>query len=109
VFKAIVLHHHPADADAFDAYFLGVHMPMARTVPGLIRDEVTVLRPTPDGAAPPYHIVTALYYEDYEAFEAWNSSPGGQALAADVHNFPGLVKHPILLVGSIAGASEAHT
>jgi uncharacterized protein (TIGR02118 family) len=102
VFKAVVLHHHPEDAEAFDAYFLGVHMPMAREVPGLIRDEVTILRPGPDGAAPPYHLVTELYYEDFEAFEAWDASPKDQACTADLSNFPGLVKHPVLMVGSVA-------
>ncbi|HTE37197.1 MAG TPA: EthD family reductase, partial [Reyranella sp.] len=38
--KLVVMYSKPADAAAFDAYYFGKHVPLAKTIPGLRSYEV---------------------------------------------------------------------
>jgi uncharacterized protein (TIGR02118 family) len=99
--KLTVLYDHPEDAEAFDAYYLGTHMPLARKVPGLEKDEVTVFGPGPDGTAPPYHLMTELYFADAAAMGAGMGSDEGKAVSADTQNFPPGTKPATIVIGEV--------
>ena len=86
--KIFAMYKHPADAAAFDRYYYGVHVPLAKTVPGLSRYEVT-RGPIGNvgGGATPYHLIAALTFPSHAAIKAALTSPQGQAIAADLGNF----------------------
>lgn len=99
--KLTVLYDHPSDVEAFDAHYLGTHVPLARRVPGLERLEVTLFGPGPDGSAPRYHLMAELCFADAEALSAGLGSPEGKELGADVANFAADVSSTHL-IGSVA-------
>ena len=79
----VVIYRTPKDPAAFDAHYHGVHVPLAKRLPGLQRYEVS--RPpilTPGGDTAPYLIGT-LYFENLDALRRAFATPEGQACAAD--------------------------
>ena len=85
--RILVLYKTPKDPAAFDAYYFGTHIPLAKTIPGLKKYEVNH-GPigTPAGPAP-YHLIATLYFDDMAAIQYAFASPEGQATGADVQNF----------------------
>ena len=53
--KITALYTPPADPDAFDAHYAQVHVPLAGSLPGLVRMETARQVGTPDGSPAPYH------------------------------------------------------
>lgn len=85
--KLVVLYNKPADAAAFDDYYFKKHVPLAKTIPGLRRYEVSNgAVGTPQGPAP-YHLVAILEFDSPAAIGAAFGSKEGQATAADLGNF----------------------
>jgi len=85
--KLIALYKKPTDAAAFDAYYLGTHVPKAKKVPGLKRYEVSAGPVgTPQGASA-YHLVAILGFDSADALQRGMGSPEGQAAAGDLANF----------------------
>lgn len=83
----VVLYNKPADAAAFDSYYFDKHVPLAKTVPGLRRYEVSQgTVGTPAGPSP-YHLVALLTFDSAAAIGAAFASKEGQATAADLKNF----------------------
>jgi uncharacterized protein (TIGR02118 family) len=85
--KLIVTYGKPADPEAFERYYFGVHVPLAKTIPGLRGYEVSrgpVM--TPDGPAEA-HLVATLAFDDLASIQAAFASPEGQAAAGDLANF----------------------
>lgn len=82
------LYKHPADAAAFDRYYYELHVPLAKTIPGLTRYEVTRSAVGKlGGGSTPYHLIAALSFSSLAAIDAALASPQGQAVAADLGNF----------------------
>lgn len=86
--KVYAMYKHPADAAAFDRYYYGVHVPLAKTLPGLTGYEVTrgPIASVGDGSAP-YQLIATLTFSSLVAINAALVSPQGQAVAADLGNF----------------------
>ena len=85
--KLVALYKKPADAAAFDAYYFGTHVPIAKKVPGLRRYEVNagpVAAPQGDS---PYHLAAILSFDSADALQHGLTSPEGQAAAGDLANF----------------------
>lgn len=85
--KVLALYKKPVDAAAFDAYYFGTHVPLAKTIPGLRSYEVStgpVATPAGDAAL---HLVAILGFDSLAAVQAGLTSPEGQATAADLGNF----------------------
>lgn len=98
--KLTVLYDAPTDVEAFDAHYLGTHVPLAQAVPGIEKVEVTRFLPGPDGSAPRFHIMAELYFADADAMGAALATPEGEELGADVANLGGTpATH---LVGTVA-------
>jgi len=79
----MVLYTQPADPDAFDRHFLGTHMPLARSMPGLQRADTGRIASAIDGGEQIYYRVTDLYFADQAAMTAAFGSDEGKATAAD--------------------------
>lgn len=85
--KLIALYKKPADAAAFDAYYVSTHIPLARKISGLRGYRVSsgaVM--TPQGESP-YHLVALLEFDSAAAIAQALGSPEGAATAGDLANF----------------------
>lgn len=85
--QVIALYKKPADVAAFNDYYFGKHVPLAKTIPGLRAYEVNAAPiGTPAGPSP-LHLIATLTFDSMEAIGAAFASKEGQAAAADVGNF----------------------
>lgn len=84
--KLVALYKTPADKEMFDKHYNEVHMPLVAKIPGLIRSEVSKMKALP-GTESGYYIMTEMYYEDMDSFNAAMASPEGKASARDIVNF----------------------
>jgi len=73
--KLTVLYPTPADPRAFDAYYFGTHVPIADTIPGLLRNEVSKVTGTLDGGPIDYYLQAELYFESTDAAMAALAAP----------------------------------
>jgi uncharacterized protein (TIGR02118 family) len=81
-----VCYGHPADPDAFDAYYAATHQPLAAKIPGLLSFTARQCASL-DGSAPPYYLLAELGFASQEALAGGLASAEGQAAGADVANF----------------------
>lgn len=83
----VALYQKPADPQAFDDYYRTTHIPLAKTIPGLRRFEISNgAVATPQGKSP-YHMVALLTFDSLQALEQGLGSAQGQATARDIGNF----------------------
>jgi uncharacterized protein (TIGR02118 family) len=84
--KLVVLYPPQPDMDAFKAYYVSTHLPLARKIPGLkaMRHSFSIETLAGDGH---YACIFEAEFEDGAALGAGMGSPEGQAVAADVPNF----------------------
>lgn len=85
--QLIALYRKPADVAAFDRYYFESHVPLAKTIAGLRRYQVSrgpVMSPTGES---PWHLVATLSFDSMPDLQAALASPQGQATAADLANF----------------------
>jgi uncharacterized protein (TIGR02118 family) len=83
----LALYKKPADAAAFDAYYYGTHVPLAKTLPGLRSYRVST-GPVASGAGDSgLHLVAMLQFDSLDAIQAALTSPEGAATAGDLGNF----------------------
>ena len=81
--RMIAIYKTPKDPEAFDRHYFEVHIPLAKTLPGLIKYDVgkqPILSTT--GHTNVYCIGT-LHFESLDAIKAAFASPQGQACALD--------------------------
>jgi len=85
--RLVVMYKTPKDARAFDKYYFGTHVPIAKKIPGIRKYEVSqgpVLTPAgPCGL----HLIATLHFDDLAAIQRAFASAEGQAAAADVQKF----------------------
>lgn len=83
----VVMYGTPGDAAAFDRYYRETHIPLAKTIPGLRRYEIS-RGPVVTPAGPSkYHLVATLLFDDLAAIQAAFASAEGQKAAADLQVF----------------------
>ncbi len=83
----VVLYKTPKDTAAFDKYYAGTHIPLAKKMPGLRKYQVSKGPvATPAGPSGIYLIAT-LTFDSMAAVQAAFGSNEGKATAADVPNF----------------------
>lgn len=86
--KLLVLYPEPADRDAFLAYYVASHLPLAAKLPGMLAWRYsTQVSAAPDGSPAPYFAVFEAEFPDAATYRAAMGSPEGQAVAADVPNY----------------------
>jgi uncharacterized protein (TIGR02118 family) len=83
----VAIYKKPADPKAFDAYYFSKHIPLAKTIPGLRRFEISDgAVGTPQGEST-YHMLAMLSFDSVEALQQGLASAQGQATAGDLGNF----------------------
>ncbi|MCB9954891.1 MAG: EthD family reductase [Parvularculaceae bacterium] len=92
--KLVVMYPPQPDMDAFKAYYVGTHIPLARKIPGLQALRYSFEVETLAGDAR-YACIFEAEFEDGAALGKGMGSPEGQAVAADVPNF---AKNPPSLI-----------
>jgi uncharacterized protein (TIGR02118 family) len=81
--KLVVLYTQPDDAEAFDRHYLGTHMPLVASIPGLQRAESARLVSALDGGEKTFYRVAELYFADQKALGAAFGTDEGKATATD--------------------------
>jgi uncharacterized protein (TIGR02118 family) len=84
--KLVAMYKTPSDIEMFEKHYFENHMPLVEKIPGLIKSEVSKLKVLP-GTESDYYMMTEMYYEDMDAFNAAMASPEGKASARDLVNF----------------------
>ena len=85
--RLLAMYKPPVDAAAFDSYYFGKHVPLAKTVPGLLKYEVNSGPVMAMQGDAPYYLIATLHFASVEAMRAGLASPQGQATAGDLANF----------------------
>ncbi len=82
----VVLYATPADPDAFDRHFRELHVPLVRTIPGVIAFEASH-GPIAVEGGPPCHQMARLRFASHDDLAAALDSPAGHAARADLAHF----------------------
>ncbi len=85
--KLIAMYRTPADPAAFDAYYFGTHVPIAKKIPGLRSYEVNRGGVGTPAGVSDFYLVAILSFDGMADIEAGMASPEGQAAAADLAYF----------------------
>lgn len=84
--KLMIRYRAPEAAAAFDRYYLTTHVPLARSIPGLVQFE-TSHGPVTMPNGPAIHRVAILQFSSLQSLRAALASPEGQAAKANIGNF----------------------
>lgn len=85
--KLLVMYHTPSNAAAFDRYYSGTHMVLAKKLPGVRSYKLSKGPIATPGGSSPYHLIAELTFDSMGALQAALGSPAGQAAVADLANF----------------------
>ena len=85
--KLIASYNLPADPAAFDDYYFNKHVPLAKTIPGLLSYEVSKGDVMGMGGKHGTYLYAILEFASMESIQAALASPQGQATAGDLANF----------------------
>ena len=96
-----VLYEAPDDPKAFRDYYVSRHLPLARSLPGLIRSSYAF--PEQMGPATAPFCIFQAYFADAQAMGSALASEIGAKVAADVANYspkrPALCNFPVETAG----------
>jgi uncharacterized protein (TIGR02118 family) len=81
--KFVVIYKTPKDPDAFDKHYFDVHVPLAKTLPGLRKYEISRGGVACMAGASDTHLVAVLHFDNIDAIKEAFASTIGQATAAD--------------------------
>lgn len=85
--KLFAIYQQPEDTAAFESYYFNKHVPLAKTIPGLLSYEVTRGNVMGMSGKHGVYLVAVLEFASMEAIGAAMASSQGQATAADLANF----------------------
>lgn len=85
--KIIALYGTPADPAHFNDYYFNKHVPIAKTLPGLLDCEVNSSPVMDNTGKVAHHLAAILSFDSAAAMQAALASPEGAATAADLANF----------------------
>jgi uncharacterized protein (TIGR02118 family) len=85
--QLVAMYNPPVDPTAFEQYYHGTHIPLAKRIPGLRSYTINKGPISAGDATSPYYLIATLEFDSLEAIGAGIASPEGQAAVADVPNF----------------------
>jgi len=85
--RLLVMYKTPRDAAAFDKHYSEKHIPLAKTIPGVRKYEVSHGPVVSPMGASNYHLIAILHFDDIGAIQNAFMSAQGQAAVADVQTF----------------------
>jgi uncharacterized protein (TIGR02118 family) len=88
VFKLIVLLKKKDNIteEEFTRHWLNTHVPLAKTLPGVRRYVVNLVKKPPN-REPDFHGVVELWFDDVASMKKAFASPAGQVTQQDSHKF----------------------
>lgn len=81
--RMLVIYKTPKDPAAFDQHYFGVHVPMAKQLPGLKRYEVSKGPIVAMASATDAYLVGTLHFDSLAAIKEAFATECGRACAAD--------------------------
>jgi uncharacterized protein (TIGR02118 family) len=85
--QLVVMYKTPKDPAAFDKHYFEKHVPLAKTIPGVRKYEVSQGGVMSPAGASNYHLVAMLQFDSVAAIQQAFGSAEGQAAVADVQTF----------------------
>jgi uncharacterized protein (TIGR02118 family) len=85
--QLVVMYKTPKDTAAFDKHYFEKHVPLAKTIPGVRKYEVSQGGVMSPAGASNYHLVAMLQFDSVAAIQQAFGSAEGQAAVADVQTF----------------------
>jgi uncharacterized protein (TIGR02118 family) len=85
--RMVIVYRTPKDVDAFDRHYFDIHIPLAKTLPGLRKYEISHGPVTAMPGAADVYLIGTLHFDDLDAIKIAFASPAGQAAAADRRNY----------------------
>ena len=79
----VAIYKKPADVEAFEKHYFGTHIPLAKTMPGFRKYEVSSGPISVLAGAADVYLIGTVYFDDLRAMEKAFASPEGRATAAD--------------------------
>ena len=81
--RLVAIYKRPADVEAFEKHYFGTHIPLAKTLPGFRKYEVSSGPVSVLAGPPDVFLIGTVYFENLEAMQKGFASPEGRATAAD--------------------------
>ena len=79
----VAIYKRPTDVEAFEGHYFGTHIPLAKTMPGFRKYEVSS-GPISTLAGPTdIYLIGTVHFDNLAAMQKAFASPEGQATAAD--------------------------
>ncbi len=85
--QLLALYHQPADLAAFDRYYFGTHVPIAKKIPGLKSYVVNNGPVNVIAGSPAPYLIAELSFDTMADLQAALASDEGKAAASDLSNF----------------------
>ena len=85
--RLLAIYKTPADQAAFDGYYFGKHVPLAKTIPGLRKYEVNSGAVMGMAGPAPVYLVATLHFDTLADIAKAMGTDQGKATAADLANF----------------------
>lgn len=85
--KLFAIYKQPSDPKTFDQYYFNKHVPLAKTIPGLLSYEVSRGDVLAMQGKHSTYLMAILELESVASIGAAMASPQGQATASDLANF----------------------
>jgi uncharacterized protein (TIGR02118 family) len=79
----VAIYKKPADFEAFEKHYFGTHIPLAKTMPGVRKYEVSCGPVSVLAGPTDVYLIGTVYFDDLEAMKNAFASPEGRATAAD--------------------------
>ena len=81
--RMVVIYPTPKNVEEFDRHYFEIHVPLAKTIPGLRKYEVSHGPIATPISAANVHRIGTLHFDDLAAIRTAFASPEGQAARAD--------------------------
>ena len=81
--RMLVIYKVPRNKEAFNKHYFGVHVPLAKKLPGLRKYDVSDGPIIPMNGAGESHLIAILHFDDMASLRTAFASEIGQACAAD--------------------------
>ena len=85
--ELVVMYKTPKDNATFDKHYFEKHVPLAKTIPGLRRYQVSQGPVVTPAGPSSFYLIATLSFDNLAAIQAAFASAEGKAAAADLQNF----------------------
>ena len=75
----VAIYKKPADVEAFEKHYFGTHIPLAKTMPGFRKYEVSSGPISVLAGPTDVYLIGTVYFDDLEAMEKSVRQPGGSS------------------------------